>query len=114
MERWGHEDEARSFDETEHPLSEMRRVEVSRAKPGEAKHSLAVRFDPEDIDRLRERAESEGVGVTQLVRTWVLDRLDEPAATGDVVDLMAALEASLRAAEGHARALKRSSTRKIS
>lgn len=39
--------------------------------------ALAVRFDPADLDRLRARAEANGVGVTQLVRAWVLERLDD-------------------------------------
>ena len=38
--------------------------------------AFAVRFDPADVDRLRAKARAEGVGVTQLVRTWVLDRLE--------------------------------------
>ncbi len=38
--------------------------------------AFAVRFDPADVDRLRARAGAEGVGVTQLVRAWVLDRLE--------------------------------------
>lgn len=38
--------------------------------------AFAVRFDPSTVQRLRQRAESEGVGVTQLVRAWVLDRLE--------------------------------------
>jgi hypothetical protein len=38
--------------------------------------AFAVRFDPADVDRLRAKARAEGVGVTQLVRAWVLDRLD--------------------------------------
>ena len=38
-----------------------------------------MRFDHADLDRLG-RGLAEGVGVTQLVRTWVLERLndDEP------------------------------------
>ncbi len=38
--------------------------------------ALAVRFDPGALDRLRARADAEGIGVTQLVRAWVLDRLE--------------------------------------
>ena len=38
--------------------------------------AFAVRFDPADVDRLRAKARAEGVGVTQLVRAWVLDRLE--------------------------------------
>lgn len=38
--------------------------------------AFAVRFDPADVNRLRARAQTEGVGVTQLVRAWVLERLE--------------------------------------
>lgn len=85
-------------------------LDTSRLRPSdvkigrEPKSNLAVRFDGADLDRLRQRAEAEGVGVTQLVRTWVLERLDEPPATSALGDLMASLEASLRAA----RTIKRS------
>jgi hypothetical protein len=43
---------------------------------GQRMSAFAVRFDPADVDRLRARADAEGVGVTQLVRAWVLDRLE--------------------------------------
>ncbi len=42
--------------------------------------AFAVRFDPADVDRLRARAHAEGIGVTQLVRAWVLDRLEDDDA----------------------------------
>jgi len=45
------------------------------------------------------------VGITQLVRAWVLERLDEPEPSAAVGDLMEALERSLRAA----RTIKRAS-----
>lgn len=38
--------------------------------------AFALRFDPAVVERLRVRADTEGVGVTQLVRAWVLDRLE--------------------------------------
>jgi len=38
--------------------------------------AFAVRFDPADVDRLRARAHAEGIGVTQLVREWILERLE--------------------------------------
>ncbi|MGH9092204.1 MAG: hypothetical protein ACRDZR_12640 [Acidimicrobiales bacterium] len=103
-DNWPYEDDARAFDEADHDLSELHRVEVRR---GEPKSSLAVRFDATDLVRLRQRAGAEGVGVTQLVRRWVQERLDEPESGAAVEDLMEALEKGLRAA----RAIKRS-TRK--
>lgn len=37
--------------------------------------TLTVRFEPEDIERLRDEAEQRGVGPTTLVRMWVLEHL---------------------------------------
>jgi integrase len=95
-----------AFDEGALDVSTLRRVEVSRGQP---MSSLAVRFDAADLERLRQRANAEGVGVTQLVRRWVRDRLDEPQQGDEVDDLMDALDRSLRAAQ----ALKRSQGRRI-
>lgn len=54
--------------------------------------TLAVRLEGADIERLRERATEEGIGVTQLVRRWITDRLDdddkrEPVETISVAEL---------------------------
>lgn len=103
--KWPHARDARAFDEGELDLSQSRRIEVNRRDP---KASLAVRFDAADIERLRQRADAEGIGVTQLVRRWVLERLDEPKPSRPVEELISALEESMRAA----RAIKRSGTRK--
>lgn len=96
-----------AFDEGRLDVSQLRRVEVSRGQP---KSSLAVRFDARDLDRLRVRAESDGVGVTQLVRQWVLERLDEPEDSGEMDSLLEALDQSLKVA----RALKRTRKRRAS
>jgi hypothetical protein len=53
----------------------MDRVEVDVVP--NAMSSLAIRFERSDLSTLRKRAQSEGVGVTQLVRAWVLERLAE-------------------------------------
>ncbi len=37
--------------------------------------SYTVRFDPDSIDALQERAAADGVGVAQMLRGWVLERL---------------------------------------
>lgn len=70
-----YEAEANEADEREYLISEMTPVEVHVGPV--PKSALAVRFDPADLDRLRARAEAEGVGVTQLVRAWVLERLSQ-------------------------------------
>lgn len=38
---------------------------------------LTVQFDPRTVEQLRARAERKGVRPTQLVRMWVLERLQE-------------------------------------
>ena len=37
--------------------------------------SLTIRFQPDDIQRLREKANQQGVGPTTLARMWILDHL---------------------------------------
>ena len=92
-----------AFDEDDFDLATLRPADVRVGR--EPKSALSVRFDAADIERLRERAATAGVGVTQLVRGWVLERLDEPEPSAAVGDLMEALERSLRAA----RTIKRAS-----
>lgn len=38
---------------------------------------LTVQFDPETLTQIRNRAQKKGIGPTQLVRMWVLERLEE-------------------------------------
>jgi hypothetical protein len=92
-----------AFDEDEFDLSSLPPANVRVGR--EPKSALSVRLDADDIERLRERAATAGVGITQLVRTWVLERLDEPEPSAAVGDLMDALERSMRAA----RTIKRAS-----
>lgn len=70
-----YEKEATAADEQEYLISEGTPVDVQVGP--RRMSSLAVRFGQADVDRLRARAEAEGVGVTQLVRAWVLERLAE-------------------------------------
>lgn len=46
--------------------------------------TFAVRFDPETVDQLRAVARLQGVGPTQLVRHWVLERLRLERAAGTI------------------------------
>lgn len=62
------------YDTTEFPLSGLRRVPMNRA--GKAQEAFALRLPPEVIGRLRVLAEAHGVGVSQLVREWVIQRLE--------------------------------------
>ena len=62
------------YDLEEFPLSSLHRVPVKR--PGRPQEAFALRLPQEAVEELREMAESQGVGVTQLVRAWVIDRLE--------------------------------------
>lgn len=46
--------------------------------------TFAVRFDPETVDQLRVVARLQGIGPTQLVRHWVLERLRLERAAGTI------------------------------
>lgn len=61
------------YDTTEFPLSTIRRIPVNR--PGRPQEAFALRLPPEVVEELREQAEARGMGVTQLVREWVMERL---------------------------------------
>jgi hypothetical protein len=63
----------RHYDDGEFPLSTLRRVTVNR--PGRPQEAFALRLPVEAVEELRERAEAQGIGVTQLVREWLLERL---------------------------------------
>ncbi len=39
--------------------------------------SLTIRFQPEDIQRIREEANQKGIGPTTLARMWILEHLRE-------------------------------------
>jgi hypothetical protein len=44
--------------------------------------TFAIRLDPETVERLRALARLQGIGPTQLVRRWVLERLRIERAAG--------------------------------
>jgi hypothetical protein len=58
--------------------------------------SLAIRFSAEVLDELRARSAAEGVGVTQLVRGWVLERLQEKQISQLPPDVADALQVIIR------------------
>lgn len=37
--------------------------------------TLTIRFEPEDIQRIREQARQQGIGPTTLARMWILEHL---------------------------------------
>ena len=74
------------YDVTEFPLSGLRRVPVGR--PGRPQEAFALRLPPEAVEQLRERAEARGLGVTQIVREWVLDRLELERRRPETTDVL--------------------------
>ncbi len=75
MTEKSYEQEAHEWDKAEHLAAEMEPAPVALGGRSELSSSLAVRFSGEDIETLRQVAETKDMGVTQLVRTWVLERL---------------------------------------
>jgi hypothetical protein len=76
--------EAEAEDRREHVLDPARVITFDPPESG-PKSTLAVRLNGADIDRLRHAAEHAGVGVTQLARLWLTERLalEEQLGTAD-------------------------------
>jgi hypothetical protein len=71
---------------TEDDLERLGAVVKTRSAP-EPMSTLAVRMAGGDIDRIRAHADSLGLGVTQLARIWLLERLAaEESVTREEVD----------------------------
>jgi predicted DNA binding CopG/RHH family protein len=73
-----YEPEAREADEREYLVSSMEPTTDVELGPG-PKAAIAIRLSGADVERLKARADSEGIGFTQLARQWILERLDEPS-----------------------------------
>jgi hypothetical protein len=80
-------------DLTELPPGEP--VDVEPARHPMVSHS--IRFDRETMRRLRTMAAARGVGVTQLMREWILDRLAAEEGGRPREDIAAELERLARA-----------------
>jgi hypothetical protein len=73
-----YEAEATAADEREYLASAMASADVE-VGPGGPKSAIAIRLGAADVERLKARADREGVGFTQLARQWILERLDQPS-----------------------------------
>ena len=62
------------YDSGEFPLSTLRQAVVNR--PGRPQEAFALRLPPEVVAELKVMADVRGIGVTQLVREWILERLE--------------------------------------
>jgi hypothetical protein len=63
------------YDNTEFDYSKMRRTELRRTPGSGPRSTFAIRLDAEIIDQLREIAANVGIGPTQLVREWIVERV---------------------------------------
>lgn len=72
-----YETEAQAADEREYLASEMTPADVELGSG--PKSAIAIRLSGADVERLKARADTEGIGFTQLARQWILERLDEPS-----------------------------------
>ena len=68
------------YDSTDLDYTKLRRVQLRRTAGAAPLSTFAVRLEGEVIDELRRIAAERGVGATQLVREWILERL---ATEGD-------------------------------
>jgi predicted DNA binding CopG/RHH family protein len=68
------EEEAEYWD-THSPVDELDEHTVVAVHRGQKTETLTVRFDPQDLAKLREQADERGMGPTTLVRMWVLEHL---------------------------------------
>ncbi len=62
------------YDSGEFPLSTLRQVAVNR--PGHPQEAFALRLPPEVVEELKVLADIRGIGVTQLAREWIVERLE--------------------------------------
>ncbi len=63
------------YDNADLDYSRMRRTQLRRVAGSGPRSTFAIRLEAEVIDRLREIAKGLGVGPTQLVREWIIERL---------------------------------------
>jgi hypothetical protein len=75
---YDYEADATAEDDAEHIFDPADEIEMLPSRNG-PKSTLAVRLDGAAIDQLRMIAAKQGVGVTQLVRQWITQRLSSEA-----------------------------------
>src|SRR5437588_5023577 len=75
------EERRREVDNGETLHRDLRPVDVER--PREPQATFALRLAPDDVAEIRRLARDRGLGPTQLVRSWVVERLRAPAAPLD-------------------------------
>ncbi len=92
---------ATRYDTTDTTTLEGEEVELEPAR--DVMVSRSIRFDRQTMDRLRAAAAQREVGVTQLMRQWLVDRLDvEESGVGreQIAEELERLARQVRAAAG--------------
>lgn len=83
------------YDDNEFDATKMRRA-PRPATPDGPKSVFNLRLEGRIIDQISQAATAEGIGPSQLVRKWILERLDqqtsEPTALDDVVAAITTLK----------------------
>ncbi len=81
------EAEEREFWDT-HNVTDF--VDSEEWKPNKAQRgettTFAIRLNIDDLEKIRELAESRGIGPTQLARSWMLDRIRLEEAAGELAN----------------------------
>jgi predicted DNA binding CopG/RHH family protein len=72
-----HQEEAQWWDthDITDYLDELKPVKVRFAK--NLSEGITIRFDPDSLRKLRQRAREKGMGPTTLARMWILERLQK-------------------------------------
>jgi hypothetical protein len=84
-----------SYDRGDIDYTNLRRVHLRRTPGAGARSTFAVRLEGEVIEQLRRVAADHGIGPTQLVREWILERLDAESQTSAPAQRVALSEADL-------------------
>jgi len=70
-------EEEANFWDTHSALDEINEGTLVGFHQANKTDTLTVRFDPKDIQKLREKAFHKGVGPTTLARMWILEELNK-------------------------------------
>jgi len=69
--------EEAAFWDSHSVVDEIQQGAVVGLRSARKSDSLTIRFEPDDISRIREEAAQRGIGPTTLARMWVLEHLRE-------------------------------------
>ncbi|MGI8536024.1 MAG: CopG family antitoxin [Mycobacteriales bacterium] len=73
-------------------LGEEDEVPLERRRPVKSSFTVSTRLDAATVSSLRAAAQARGVGVTQLMRQWLKERLETEHTSADREQIAAELE----------------------